>query len=120
MPTTRISIGKRGEEIARRHLARLGYEIVCSNYRRREGEIDIIAHDGETLVFVEVRSHSTPEFGTPAESIIRSKLEKIETVATLYMQETECEDIPCRFDAVEVYFKRGRLQRINHIQNIAD
>ena len=120
MPTPRSLLGARAEEIAAQRLVRRGFDILCRNFRRREGEIDIIARDGDTLVFVEVRSHSTANFGSPAESVIPSKLKKLAAVATMYIQETGSEETPCRFDLVEVYFRRGKLEKVNHIRNILE
>ena len=120
MPTSRASLGARAEEIAAQRLVRCGFDILCRNFRKREGEIDIIARDGDTLVFVEVRSHSTASFGSPAESVIPSKLKKLATVATMYIQETQSVETPCRFDLVEVYFRRGKLEKVNHIRNILE
>lgn len=120
MRESRASIGRRAEDVAVRYLADNGLRVVCRNFRRRQGEIDIVAEDGETVVFVEVRSHSTGDFGSPAESIGSRKLRKLAMVASEYLEETGRDDVAVRFDAVEVYFGWGRLQRINHIQNILE
>ena len=120
MRTPRSALGERGEGAAAEYLVAQGYEIVCRNFRRPVGEIDIVARDGDTLVFVEVRSTSTADFGTPAESIVPRKLEKVAAAATLFLQETNGDETPCRFDAVEVDFSSGRLSKVNHIQNIRE
>lgn len=119
MPTARSALGARGEEIAAQYLAGRGFEILCRNFRRRQGEVDIVAQDGGTLVFVEVRSCSTSDFGTPAESIGPRKLERLAAAATLYLVEAKLDNVPCRFDAVEVYFEKGRVKKVNHMRNIS-
>ena len=70
----RKETGRRGEELAALYLSRLGFEIVERNYRCRWGEIDIICRRGNLMVFVEVRSKSTERFGTPEETINRTKV----------------------------------------------
>jgi len=79
------------------------------NYRAKCGEIDIIAWDAQTLVFVEVRCKRTLSFGTPAESIGFAKQSKLIATAEHYLLERECRDVPCRFDVVEVVIKGGFL-----------
>lgn len=74
-------IGSLGEQIAVQTLKDAGYKIITQNYRTREGEIDIIALDGDTLVFVEVKTRSTLLFGHPLEAISTFKVNKMKKVA---------------------------------------
>jgi putative endonuclease len=85
-------------------LGRRGYKIVDCNYRCRLGEIDLIAKDGDTLVFVEVRSHKSLDFGTPAESVTLTKQQKLIRTARIYLSQKQLEDASCRFDVAEVTF----------------
>ncbi len=73
----RISTGRKGELIARKHLEAAGFEILATNWRGENAEIDIITQKDNELVFVEVRAKSTREFGSPAESITRRKRQKL-------------------------------------------
>jgi len=83
-------------------LGRRGYRIITSNYRCRQGEIDLIAQDGECLVFVEVRCKRTGAYGSPAESITAAKQQKLITTAQHYLDDQGMGDTQCRFDVVEV------------------
>ncbi len=101
---TRQSVESRGaaaEQQACDLLRRNGLTIRARNYRTRQGEIDIIAEDGNTLVFVEVRLRSNSSFGTPNESITPQKQQRILRASQHYLQREKIGDSrPCRFDAV--------------------
>jgi len=91
--------GYSAEEEAARFLADHGLAIVARNYRTRFGEIDLVARDGATLVFVEVRSRAPGGFGDAAASITAAKRRRIESAARLYLA-TLTREPPCRFDVV--------------------
>ena len=91
--------GGAAEEAAARFLERQGLAIVARNYRTRLGEIDLVARDGATLVFVEVRMRSSDRFGGGAESIGWRKRSRIEAAARQYLSRLHREP-PCRFDVV--------------------
>ena len=117
----RRETGILGEKLAREFLEKRGYLIVQTNYRCPEGEVDIIARDGETLVFVEVRARSSRLFGTPEESITPVKKERLKAVAARYGQDHA--DLPAawRIDVVAVEFDRNRqATRIELIENAVD
>jgi putative endonuclease len=107
-------VGKAGEDAAATFLEKAGYAILARNYRAGRGEIDIIAKDGETLVFVEVKSGRSRKFGDPEERVTIYKQRQIVRVASLYLEETGQSDAPCRFDVIAVDFQNGRRQ-IRHI-----
>jgi putative endonuclease len=92
----------RGEEAAATMLRGAGFRILQSRYRRRLGEIDLVAEDGEVLVFVEVKTRSGRGFGMPAESVNAVKRRRIARAALKYLQESGEHDRRCRFDVVEV------------------
>lgn len=94
--------GKFGEDLAGRHLKKMGYQVICRNYRTRFGEIDIIAKDRDTIVFVEVKSRRTSTFGNPKYSITRAKQEKISKTALYYLKENDQSNCRARFDVVTV------------------
>ncbi|MDO8589316.1 MAG: YraN family protein [Armatimonadota bacterium] len=120
MPTARSLLGQRAESLASEQLARMGYRLVCRNYRCRGGEIDIIAWDGACLSFVEVRSHRSASFGLPAESIDLRKQRKLHLTAQTYLSENNLHEANCRFDVVEVVFAKGRLPIIEVIKGAFD
>lgn len=91
--------GVAAEALAERFLVEQGLTIVQRNYRCRGGEIDLVAHDGATLVFVEVRLRGNRDFGTAAESITAAKLRRLRFAARHYLSRLGHEP-PCRFDAV--------------------
>ena len=91
--------GAAAEGLAASYLTARGLVIVQRNYRCRGGEIDLIARDGDTLVFVEVRLRCNPAFGTPAESITAAKRRRLRLAARHYLARHGREP-PCRFDAV--------------------
>ena len=111
----RRRIGSEGEALARELLAGEGARILEANYRRPTGEIDIIARQGRTLLFVEVKRRSSTRFGRPAEAVDREKQTHILRTALLYMQEKGMMDAPARFDVIEVL-----PDGIRHIENAFD
>ncbi len=118
MPINRKKLGALGERIAREHIEKLGYRIIETNFRCHEGEIDIIAQDGEQLVFVEVRTRRGLNFGSPEESITVSKRGKLIEVANAYVQSHEALPSSWRIDVVAVELgPGGTVSRVELIQN---
>lgn len=99
---TSSSLGRSGERIAADFLTGKGLEIVETGFRLFRGEIDIIARDGRTLVFVEVKTRGGDEFGRPEESVTAAKQRQIKKIALGYIVERGLEDTNCRFDVVAV------------------
>jgi putative endonuclease len=97
--TARAAAGARAEEIAAQFLAARGMTIITRNFRARRGEIDVIARDGDTLVFVEVRLRRNQAFGGAGASITAAKCARMTAAARLYLATLGAEP-PCRFDAV--------------------
>ena len=108
--------GKKSEGIAVRHLKRKGYKIVEQNYRNRIGEIDIIARDRDTLVFVEVKSRSTNKFGDPKWAITPTKQRKISMVALAYLKTLDQGDAKARFDVVCIQ-EDGETRQVEIVKN---
>jgi putative endonuclease len=98
----RQSFGKTGEDMAVVELERRGYAILARRYRTRCGEIDIVARDGDTTVFVEVKARATGEFGTAAEAVTRRKQLKLAAMARDYVARNGLTDTSCRFDVVAI------------------
>ena len=94
-------LGGNGEESAAAFLEKRGLSIVARNYRTRFGEIDIVARDGDCLVFVEVRLRAGPGYGGAAASVGPRKRSRIAAAARLYLMQARC-SLPCRFDVVTI------------------
>jgi len=109
LPTPRARLGRSAEIAAAAELGRRGYRIIASNYRCRQGEIDLIADHEDSLVFIEVRCKRSNEYGTPAESVTAAKQRKLIATAQHYLAEKNLWDSPCRFDVVEVAQVDGKL-----------
>jgi putative endonuclease len=99
--------GKSGEDLACRELERRGYAIIARRYRCRAGELDIIARDGRTVVFVEVKARHDRTFGAAADAIGRVKRRRIVRLALEYAMRHRLIDCPCRFDVVTVQLDAG-------------
>ncbi len=101
-----MKLGEKGEELAVRFLKQKGYKIIKQNYKTRIGEIDIIAMDGNALVFIEVKTRESIEYGLPFEAVNSAKKRKIANVALLYLKRFKEEAPPCRFDVVSIYYEQ--------------
>ena len=102
MTQERISLGKKGEELAIARLRALKYKIVERNYKCPLGEIDIIAREKDTLVFVEVKTRATRDFGGPAAAVNERKQRQLSKVALAYLNQKKLQNVPARFDVVAV------------------
>ncbi|MBS3886097.1 MAG: YraN family protein [Dethiobacter sp.] len=96
------SLGKKGEELAATYLAGQGYVILARNWCCQSGELDIVAKDGDTLVFIEVKTRSSTFCGSPAEAVDAKKQEKVRLVARHYLYENKTGAAKYRFDVVAV------------------
>ena len=115
---TNQEIGALGEKLAKKFLQERDYEIICQNYRTKQGEIDIIAKDkDETIVFVEVKTRTSVEYGNPAEAVNENKLEHITKTAKYYLYSNKIKESNIRFDVIEVFVFKGRY-KVNHIKQI--
>ena len=102
MVNQRQKFGKESESMAARHLKKNGYKILEQNYRTKLGEIDIIAKDRDTLVFVEVKAKRSDRFGHPKEAVTLKKQRKISQVALIYLSATNQRNAKARFDVVAI------------------
>jgi putative endonuclease len=109
--------GKYGEDLACKLLTEKKFEIVERNYTFGRGEIDIIAYDRGTLVFVEVKSRKNLEFGEPEYGITSSKIKQVQKVAAAYLYEKNIEEADIRFDVVAILAEGINNPVINHIEN---
>jgi putative endonuclease len=116
----RITLGKSGENYACRELERRGYAIVARRFRTRGGEIDIIARDGETLVFVEVKARRSCRYGTPLDAVTPFKRHRLMRMAAEYVLLKGVSNAFCRFDVVSVLFGEGLRPRVEVVKNAFD
>jgi putative endonuclease len=120
MTDRRQQIGRRGEELAARHLADQGYLILRRNWRCPAGEVDIVARQDETLVLVEVRARSGRDFGQPEESITPAKRARLIACGGYLTAEMEWRG-PWRIDVVAVELGAGDcVRRITHIPSAVE
>lgn len=110
MSRARVLFGKAGEDLACEELSRCGYEILARRYRRRGGELDIIARDGATVVFVEVKTRDGRAFGDGGEAITPIKRRRMARLALDYLTRHRLTGSPCRFDVVSI-----RLEAANRV-----
>lgn len=111
-----IAGGQKGEDIARRFLEHLGFTIIETNYRFGHGEIDIIAREGEFLVFCEVKARWNDRYGEPEYAITARKQSQVRKVAEGYLFERAISEQACRFDVIAIRFRDGK-PTINHMRN---
>ena len=115
MSLWRRQSGQRGEELAVAYLQGQGYRVQQQNYRCRRGEIDIIAWDGATLVFVEVKTKGQTAFGVPQAMVNHRKQQKIVAVAMTYIQQQAIQGVALRFDVVAVTLRPHGTPEVVHI-----
>ncbi len=116
----RAPFGKRGEDLACEALCRRGYAVVERRFRTRMGELDIIARDGDTIVFVEVKTRSSGSFGTPFESVTWRKRHRLCSMAAEYLLVHRLAGAPCRFDVVAIVESGGSAPRVEIVQRAFD
>ena len=117
-PLSDKQLGALGEKLAAKHLKKLGYKILTTNYKCKLGEIDIIAREGGEIVFVEVKTRGPEPYVLGRYSVDKRKQEHIFRVATYYISSAGCELQP-RFDVIDVELDRstGRAVKLEHIPN---
>ncbi len=115
----RQQLGKKGEDLAARYLTSLGFSIIARNFKARYGEIDIIALDGATLAFIEVKTRIGESFGKPEEAITPWKLREVVQTAQFYKSLHPELPEALRVDVVAIEFKaEGQLEYIRLIKNV--
>jgi len=111
--------GARGEKLAASFLKRNGYKVLYKNFqpRRGGGQIDIVCRDHETLVFVEVKTRNTEEFGRPVDAVHRDQQRRISRGALAWLRLLDNPEIPFRFDVVEVLLLENEKPRLELVQD---
>jgi putative endonuclease len=112
------SLGRRGERAAERYARRLGYKIVARRQRLAMGELDLVAVDGRTIVFIEVKTRTSHDAGHPAEAVGPEKQQQLTRLALAYLKRHDLLEYSARFDVVAVTWpKAARTPKIEHYQN---
>lgn len=119
MTRERLDLGKLGEELALKKVKRLGYKCIARNYRCALGEIDLIAKDGDCLVFIEIKTRRGRSLGSIKEVIDKRKKRQLSKVALAYLKSNNYCDVKSRFDVVAISLNQGKEQ-IEVIQNAFD
>ena len=116
----RTLLGKKGEDLAAWHLQQQGFVILARNYRQKRGEIDIIAQDGQTLVFLEVKTRQPAASYFPAEAVTPRKQMQISRTAQEYLLQHNMQNTPARFDVISISMSATGIPKIDHITNAFD
>lgn len=109
-------LGSEGEDLAVRFLQKKGYRIVARNYKTPVGELDIIARDGDTIVFIEVKTRTDISFGYPFEAVNKRKRQKLKNLALLYLKR-QGKESPVRFDVLSIFCMDNGKKDIEHIKD---
>jgi putative endonuclease len=117
MTNQRQAVGAYGEWCAVRHLVEGGLRVVARNWRSDQGELDIVAWEGEVLAFCEVKTRRGSGFGTPAEAIVPAKARRIRRLAAQWLAAHELHPREIRFDVIEVLAPKAGAAQIHHIRD---
>ncbi len=124
MPDRRRSTGQQGEAIARAYLVRRGYGIIAANWRCPEGELDLVAQQDTTLVFVEVRTRRSGVRGLAEESVTPIKQHRLATLAYAYLQHLDDQGTPWpgawRVDVLALQLNADGNAHVRHLQNVIE
>ncbi|GIX07113.1 MAG: hypothetical protein KatS3mg115_1516 [Candidatus Poribacteria bacterium] len=116
MALSATAAGRSAEALAAEYLQAKGYRVLERNFRTPEGELDLIAQEGKTLVFVEVKARRSARYGSGEESVTPAKQRRLTAAALHYLQQTRTMDRPCRFDLIVIRKSRRRTE-IRHLPN---
>ena len=112
-------VGETGETLAAKYLRSEGLKVLCRNFRApKGGEVDIVCRDGDILAFVEVKSRSSSDFGSPGRAVNRKKQTLITKGAMAWLRALDFPEVIFRFDVVEVILEPGQLPQIEHLENV--
>ena len=112
-------LGAFGEAAAAEYLRKKRYRILGMNYRCVQGELDVIAQQKDTVVFVEVKLRREGGFAPAADYVTPKKQQKIRLAAEAWLAENRLDDVPCRFDVIEIYLARdgGKVKSITQMED---
>jgi putative endonuclease len=110
MTRERLDLGKLGEELAFKKIKRIGYKCLARNYRCPLGEVDLIAKDGDTLVFIEIKTRKGKSIGYAKEAVDGRKRRQLSKVALTYIKANDCWNMRSRFDVVAINFNKNKRE----------
>jgi len=110
-------VGSHGEELAAAFLQRSGLKIIARNFRCKGGEVDIVAKDGDTFIFIEVKTRKTLAYGPPQLAVTPFKQRQISKAALTWLSRNRLHDHPARFDVIAIVLEDSYRHRIEHIRN---
>lgn len=113
------TFGKVGEDLAEKYLVKKEYYILAKNYQSKFGGVDIIASDGKSIIFIEVKTRRDNQSGTSLDAITKGKINNMVKSSQFYLSQRNLHGQHYRFDAVEVIIKQDEKPIINHLLNIA-
>ncbi|MBW1828698.1 MAG: YraN family protein [Deltaproteobacteria bacterium] len=119
MTQARLELGRYGEDLAYKRIKRLGYRKIIRNYRCPLGEVDLIANDGDTLVFIEIKTRRGKPTGYAKEAVNARKQRQLSKVALSYMKSNNCSDAKARFDVIAISIKEDKPE-IEVVKNAFD
>ena len=114
----RVRTGREGERLARELLERDGMEVLDANWRCSLGELDLVAREGEQLVFVEVKTRSSTAFGHPAEAVTPRKVARLRRLAAAWLQAHDVHARGMRLDVVAVLLRPGEPALVEHLRGV--
>lgn len=115
---SRAEVGALGEQLAAEHLQSLGLTVIARNWRCRWGELDVIASDGGTVVFVEVKTRRSDRFGGVEEAVTPEKLRRLRRLAGVWLAEQDRRWSAIRIDVIRVRLQRGAEPELTHLQGV--
>ena len=116
-PDHRVALGSYGERVAVRALTEAGLQVLDRNWRCREGELDVVAREGDTLVFCEVKTRTGSGFGHPAEAVTAAKRRRLRLLARAWLAAHDQHAPDLRFDVVGVRVPVAGPPRVTHLRN---
>ncbi|HEX2177146.1 MAG TPA: YraN family protein [Nocardioidaceae bacterium] len=122
MPNTqqqRSAVGRYGEDVAARHLADAGMEVLARNWRCDLGEVDVVARDGDTLVICEVKTRCGLDYGTPLEAVTVRKMARLRRLAARWLAESGHHPPQVRIDVVSVLLRGRGAALVEHLRGVA-
>lgn len=118
MATAKDAVGRYGEQVAVAYLMALGMRLVARNWRCSAGEIDAILHDGDVLVFVEVKTRRSGRFGPPAEAVGHEKQARLRRLAAIWLARSDVRPGEVRFDLVSVLPQPSGAAEVEHLRAV--
>jgi putative endonuclease len=112
-----LRYGELGERAARKHLQKQGLKFLTANFRSERGEIDLVFHDRDCLVFVEVKTRSSEDWERPAAAVDRERRRRLTRAALDYLRLLKHPQVKLRFDIVEVLLEAGAVREVRHLTN---